>query len=284
MVAAFLLTLSSWQVIHARNILEWLHSYDVLRYDIEVTQKPRGMRVSCDVTLRVKRPGPLRFLITPSVSGLVVERDGARIPAHLGAGRFRPLELLLRGLGPIRNQAPTLLSIEPPEPLAKGTTATFRVSYHWTPGPQDMAYADRQGVQTHLTSFWVPLMADELFEASIRVEPIGRPSTVLATDTWEGGPPAQLLCVFIGDLRVHKRSVGEQRLTVRHAPSLEIDAERVLDDLEAVLHLLESWLGPAGGSGNGTEFATHRTASAITKPLAPSLRINTLPPVPALKL
>jgi hypothetical protein len=247
MVAAFLLTLSSWQVIHARNILEWVHSYDVLRYDIEAVQKPRGLQVSCDLTLRIKRPGPLRLLITPAISGLVVERDGVRIPAHLGAGRFRPLELLLRSLGPVRNQAPTLLSIEPPEPLAKGTTATFRISYRWEPRRWGGEYADREGVQTHVTGFWVPLMADELFETSIRVTPLGRPSTVLVSDTWEGGPPAQLLTVFVGDLVVHERRLGERRLTVRHAPGLKIDAGRILDDLEAVLGLLERWLGPAGG-------------------------------------
>jgi len=245
--AVLLTLLGSWPVVHAKNLLERLHTFDVLHYELEVSQEATGLRIHGEIQLQVLRRGPLRFLITPSISGLRVRISDRPVPVRLGAGDLAPFEKLIRGLGPAARHAPTLMTVSPaPEPKA-GQRLTLEVSYRWAPPAKGFAYADEQGVQTHLTSFWYPLMADELFTATLKIKPLRAGDTVLATgshtgttdDGWHtfgGKQKQQLLAIFIGDVERHSGDV----------PVYGKTQKGLVEDVAAVTALLERWFGNPG--------------------------------------
>ena len=88
MAALILLLLDTWPVVYGQGLLEDLHSYDVLRYEVKAEPAARGLKVDCRLTLKVTRSGPVRLLLSRDVEGLVVERDGALVAAELGTGGF----------------------------------------------------------------------------------------------------------------------------------------------------------------------------------------------------
>ncbi len=246
-LAVLLTLLGSWPVVHAKNLLERLHTYDVLHYELEVAQEAAGLRVRGEIELQIRRQAPLRFLISPSISGLQARISGRPATVRLGAGDLAPFEKLIRGLGPAARHAPTLMTVTSEIKKSAGQRLTLEVSYLWTPPENGFAYADERGVQTHLTSFWYPLMADELFTSTLKIKPLRAGDTVLATgshtgtseDGWHtfgGKQKQQLLAVFIGDVEHHAGSV----------PVYGKTQKGLVEDVAAVTALLERWFGRSG--------------------------------------
>ena len=67
MTLALLLLLESWPVAFAQRLVEALHTYDILRYEVTLEPGEDGVRVSCDLTVRVVRKGPLRLFLSGDV-------------------------------------------------------------------------------------------------------------------------------------------------------------------------------------------------------------------------
>lgn len=224
-----LLLFDSWQIAYGQAALQRLHTYDVLRYEVVVQPKRQGARVDCRITLRPEKPGPIRLFLTTEVEGLAAERDGKPVAASLDEGAFaKVLALIARRVEGV----PGLLTL-PPAPL--GQEVTYRLTYLWKPSGKGLAYASAGNLQTHLVSFWVPVMADEFFDAVLRVE---SDRTVIASPR-----RSQVLCLVAGDYETARRD----NLEVCIPKGVEADAEKLLDDLEAVFGKLREWFGPALG-------------------------------------
>jgi len=226
----------------ARAHLRALHSYDVLSYEVDAEPRADGVVVRCVLRLKALRAGPVRMFFSPGARGLSVTRDGLPVAATLGTGRF---EALLRFVVPVAGVAPTQLSLEPA--LRAGEEATFRLDYTWSPPRGGFAYADGDGVQTHLSGWWLPTMADELFEAVIRVK---GPRPALATGEREGETdvfrtrdPVQVLALVTGPFGVRRAQRDGRTLEAWVPEGVRVDADALLEDLGVALATLESWWG-----------------------------------------
>ncbi|MHC4931771.1 MAG: M1 family aminopeptidase [Planctomycetota bacterium] len=253
MAVLILLLCDSWQVVYGEALLDQLHTYDVLHYDVRVEPGAGGCAIDCGLRLRVERPGPLRFLLSADARGLTVERDGARVKASLAEGGYAKV---LRFVARRREGVPLLLTVEPDPPPRAGEELTLRLRYLWRPGGTGLGYAEGAAMQTHLSSFWLPVMADEFFEATLRVRVDG---TAVGSGDRADGPegwksfrsarPLQTVCLVTGDFRVLRRERAGRWLELYLPRGAKVESEAVLDDLAAVLDLLEGWFGPALGLG-----------------------------------
>jgi len=244
LLATVVLLLDSLPVEYGRALLRDLHTYDIVRYEVEAELRPDGLRVDCALTLRVERPGPIRLLLSPHVEGLTVELAGEPVPASLGTGGF---ETALRVFAGEVQGVPSLLTLTPARGPPAGAEATFRLRYLWAPPAGGWQHASVEGLQTHLAGFWVPTMGDELFQARIHLKTglaaVGPGRREKVDDGWrfETDSPVQALPLFAAPLTVH----GEGRLQVWLPPALGAEAEGALEDLTAVLERLEAWF-PGG--------------------------------------
>jgi len=228
-----LLFLQSTPVAYAQGLLEGLHTYDIVRMEVLAEPGDKGVAVDCKLTVRAIKPGALRFFLSTEVDGLRVERDGKSVKATLGDGGFaRILKLVAANVQGV----PGLLSLPA---LQKGEQATFRLRYRWVPSGDGLSYAAGGTVQTHLSSFWLPSMADEFFEAKLTVR---SDRTVVATRSEH---PRQLLCLTVGEFDVTRRG----RLELYLPGNASLDAQSVLDDTAAVVARLEAMFGPLPDGG-----------------------------------
>jgi hypothetical protein len=247
-----LLLLDSWPVSQGRVLLEELHSYDLLACEVRATPVSGGLDVDCRLRLRVLRPGPLRFFLSREVGGLSVRCAGEEVPAGLDDSGFaRLVRVLSEGVAGV----PALLTLRPPAAPAPGEEAEFHLRYRWTPSGTGPAYAGERGVQTHLSSFWLPTMADELFDVSLKVRTelptVGsgrRGEDEAGWRSFRSVKPLQVACLVSGDFRVRRREFAGRELGLYLPPGLPGDPEALLDDLAAVLVRLEELFGPALGS------------------------------------
>ncbi len=260
-----LLLLASLDGVAAQALLRWMHSYDILEYRIEAEAETAGLQVRCRLRLRVERKGPLRFFFSTGVRDLKVTRDGAAVEAKLGAGEQ---EALVRRLLPAAGLAPTLLTLSPDPPLDAGEEATFELVYLWSPPAGAFAYANQGAVQTHLSGWWVPMMADELFDAEIRVRaPAGHAAIASGLRVGEEGgaaifrteQPSQLLALVVGPLVVQRTTAGGRSLEAWLPAGFEEEGGELLADLAAILELLEGWFGPAPGKSLALVVEPRRT-------------------------
>ncbi len=119
----------------------------------------------------------------------------------------------------------------------------YRLRYRWRPSGAAWPYADEEGVQTHLSPFWLPIMADELFDATVEVRTglvALAPGKRVAPGTFRSTHPLQIVPLVVGELEEHRRG----RFAVYLPPDVAADPERMLDDLAQVAGLLEEWFGP----------------------------------------
>ncbi|MHC4959746.1 MAG: M1 aminopeptidase family protein [Planctomycetota bacterium] len=222
-----LLLLESWPVTYAQGLLDQLHSYDIERIEVVARPDERGVGVDCRLTVKPTRPGPLRFFLSSGVEGLEVERGGEAVKATLDADG---LAQLLALVGRHVEGVPQLLTLPG---AAVGRTTTFRLRYRWRPSGRGLGYASGGAVQTHLSSFWLPSMADELFTAKLTVES-DRPYVATRSER-----ARQVLCLVAGDFAVHRRG----QFAVYVPTGVEADADRLLDDLALVLKTLTESFG-----------------------------------------
>ncbi|MCZ6573217.1 MAG: M1 family aminopeptidase [Planctomycetota bacterium] len=254
--APLLLTAFLWGSIEidaVRLLVDGLHSYDLERMVVEARPGAEGLEVQCDLTLRATRAAAPSFFLSTFVQDLEVTRNGKVVVARLGTGG---LEEFLRKLEPKSGIAPTLLTLLPDPLPAAGERMTFRLRYRWKPPGGMHFYADAKGVQTHNFGFWLPAMADELFDASIRVLPpdgmtavaSGYPEAdVEGALTFRTKEPVQVLSLVVGSFKVHESRAGGRTLRVLLPPDAQLDPARVSADWAALLKILEGWFGPAPG-------------------------------------
>ena len=57
-LAVLLTLLGGWPVVHAKNLLERLHTFDVLHYDLAVSQEASGLRIHGEIQLMSFAGGP----------------------------------------------------------------------------------------------------------------------------------------------------------------------------------------------------------------------------------
>jgi hypothetical protein len=239
MTAIMILLLQSAPVVYGEALVRQFHTYDVERCFLRVEPHRTGAKVRCELTVRAIRAGPVRFLLTKTAGTPVVKRDGKQVPARMQGGDFGALvQLMAPGVVGI----PRLLVLPR---LAADERATFVVSYNWRPRG-GMALARGGWIQTHIGSFWAPLMADERYDSIVEVITPHEAVAAGRKEKIEGGwrftseIPAQAVPVVAGPFNVHRR--GPIELYV--PPGVETDAERVLTDTEAALARLEIWFGP----------------------------------------
>jgi hypothetical protein len=240
MTSLILLLFGAWQVTYGQALLDRLHTYDILSYKIVAEPGEDGLFVDCALTVQVLRPGPLRFLFSAEVEGLEVTRDGKPVGASLGAGGF---EGVLRLLEADAAGVPNLLTLE--SDAAVGERVTFRLRYRWKPSGQGLFYADADAVQTHLSPFWLPTMADELFDAAVEVRTdlaVLAPGKRVSRTSFRSTHALQIVPLVVGRLEEHRRG----RLALYLPPDVFLDPERMLDDISRVVQQLEAWFGPTG--------------------------------------
>jgi hypothetical protein len=236
------LLLDSWPVAAGQALVEGLHTYDLEALDVDATPGAEGLVVDCRITVRGIRPGPVRFFFSPAAGTPEVTRDGAQVPCATGLGG---LEALLDVLGVDAQAVPHVLTLE--AELAAGERATFRLRYTWRPEGDGWYRALKDDVQTHLSGFWLPAMADELFTARVAVRTDaqafapGRASRTESGWLFETVEPAQIVPLVVGAFE----RVEAEGCEVFAPPGFD-GADGIARDLAAVLRTLEGWLGPAG--------------------------------------
>ncbi len=240
MIPILLSLLASWPVTVGEALLRAWHSYDLLRCDVVATPEPAGLRVACTLTLRVTREGPLRFLLSSGVSGLRTSRSGEPLRCQLdGTGLSR----LVRIAAPAATDIPGLLTLAPEPPPHPGQTVEILVEYLWHPSGDGFAYATAPGIDTHLSGFWLPTMADELFDASVEWRGEGSFATLpraTGDGRFESVAPVPVVALIAGEFEAHRRGGFALLLP----PACEADPEALLDDLEAVTTRLTARFGP----------------------------------------
>lgn len=163
MTLLMLLLLDSWPVTAAEAVVDRLHTYDILSYEVDAEPTAEGLRVDCRLRVKALRKGPLRFFLSAAAERLEVTLSGEEVPFTLGAHGLGTL-LDLMGVAP--DAVPALLTLEPRKEIAD--EATFRLRYTWRPRPGGWFRAAKD-VETHLSGFWLPAMADEVFATTVRV-------------------------------------------------------------------------------------------------------------------
>ncbi len=260
-----LLLLEPWTVITGQSVLKRLHSYDVEAMVVEATPKHGGLQVQARVRLRPRRPGPVRFLISSHVQGLTATVGGKAIHAAVGAGGIEKLAARLAGPGA---DIPTLLTLRPRQGWWKvGAPVTIELTYRWKPPGTGWSYAGANAVQTHLSGFWLPAMAGELFDLDLLVR-TALPTTAPGVRTREDAgwrfrtkTPVAIAPLIVGEFAVAKRVVADRTLEIWTPPTVRLADEAtagMLDDLEAVLATLAKWFGPL----------SHKTFRIIIDPRA----------------
>jgi len=239
-----LLLLDSWPVTAGQAALEGLHSYDVLSYEVDAEPTEGGLRVDCRLRLRVERKGPLRFFLSAAAEGLEVTLGDQDVPSSLGT---HGLDALLELAGVAPGAVPALLTLEPTDALEAGTEATFRLRYAWRPRPEGWFRAGKDDVETHLSGFWLPAMADESFTTTVRVRTGAAafaPGRARRTeDGWIfESASEEIVPLVVADLA----RVEGQGCEVWLPAARLAEGELIAVDLADVLSTLEAWFGPAG--------------------------------------
>jgi len=243
MAALLLLVLQSAPVLYGEHFLEQYNTYDIQHCEVQVTPRPVGARIRCDLRIKVRFPGPLHFVLTQDVLSLKVSRDGKRLPHTLEGGSLGTVVGLV---APNAQGVPTLVAVRPKPAPRVGDELTLRFEYRWRPGRGGMAYAGGGRVESHLTSFWLPTMAHQKFTGRIDVitpgyaVAAGRMSVIGNGWRYETTEPMQVLALVAGRFKVHER--GD--LALYEPPGVDIDADAVLDDVARVLRELEERFGP----------------------------------------
>lgn len=240
---------ATWPVVYGEAMVERFHTYDLL--DVQATVDPRadGLHVDCRLRLRIVRPGRLRFLLARDVVDLTAAMDGKPARAELGAGDF---ERAVAVLAPGVRGVPSVLTLRAPRRLRAEETVVFRLRYRWRPEAGLWAYAGADRLQTHLVSFWLPMMVGEQFDAVIEmptsVQAVGPGTRTRVGDHWhfESTHPLQVVSLVAGAFEVHARAAGDRRLELLVPPGVDVDPDGVLDDLVAVFRTLDRWFGPVG--------------------------------------
>jgi len=239
MVGLLILLLQSAPVAYGKSLVDQLHTYDLERCELRVEPHRAGARVRCALTLTATRAGPVHFLFTADARDLRAERDGKPAEVRLEGGGFEPL---VRALAPGVEGIPRLLVLPA---LRAGERATFTLQYDWRPRG-GLALARGGWIQTHIGSFWIPLMADERYESVVEVltphEAVaaGRKEKIPGGFRFTSELPAQAVPVVAGPFTVHRAGAIELYLP----PGLEADAARILADTAEALATLENWFGP----------------------------------------
>ncbi|MCK6461248.1 MAG: hypothetical protein L6Q95_15300, partial [Planctomycetes bacterium] len=234
-----LLILDGWPVSAGQAVVDRLHTYDILSLDVDARPTDRGLEVDCRLRLVAGSPGPLRFLLAP-VEGLAVTEDDEAVPfTHDAFGLDAALDLA----GIPKGRLPWLLAIAP---RAAGEL-TLRLRYRWRPPPGGWYRAAEDDVETHLSGFWLPTMADEVFSTRVRVRTgaaaFAPGAARLTEDGWVFESEAeQAVPLFVADL-VRVRGDGCE---VWLPEADRGDGEGIAKDLAAVLAALEARLGVAG--------------------------------------
>ncbi|MEM8884703.1 MAG: M1 family aminopeptidase, partial [Planctomycetota bacterium] len=120
-----------------------------------------------------------------------------------------------------------------------------RLEYDWMPRG-GLAEARDGRIQTHMSSFWIPSMANERFDAEVEIvtdlPAITSGTREKTADGWRfrTGVSAQIVPLVVGPFSTHRRGDIELFLP----PGIECEPEEVLEDAERVLALLEEWFGP----------------------------------------
>lgn len=243
MTAILLLLLpESWPVAYAQGLLAELHTYDVLRCEVALEAREDGVEVSCGLTLRILRAGPVRLLLSADVDRLEARGAAASLA---GASFGKVLEAVAPGVRGV----PALLTLEPEPPPAAGAVVTIPLRYRWRPKGNGFAYAGRDRLQTHLAPFWLPSMADERFDADVTVR---TGALVLAPGAREEVPGGwrfraeglQTVPVVVGAFHAFPRGKFEVLLP----DGVDAEPDALLDDLALVFDRLEAWYGPAPGA------------------------------------
>jgi len=243
MVGLLLLVLQSAPVLYGEHLLREYDTYEIQRCDVRAEPRPVGARIRCDVRLKVRSPGPLHFVLTADVLSLRISRDGTRLAHTLEGGALNTVVGLI---APETQGVPTIVAVRPKPTPKPGDTLTLRFEYKWLPGSGGMAYAGGGRLDSHLTSFWLPSMAGQRFDATIDVitpERAVGPGKVSAIENgWriETTEPMQVLSIVAGRFAVHERGA----LTLYVPPGVEVDPDAILDDTESVLRELEKRFGP----------------------------------------
>jgi len=239
-----LLLLDSSAVSAGQGIVDRLHTYDILAFEVDVEPTERGLEVDCRLRVKALKPGPLLFLLSGAVEDLAVTRGDAEVPSSLGTyGLLTLLELA----GAPSASPPALLTLDPRPPLEPGEEAIFRLKYRWRPRPGGWFHAGADDVETHLSSFWLPTMADEFFATKVHVRTryaAFAPGRARRTeDGWvfESGSE-QILPLFVADLV----RFGGDGCEVFVPAALRGEGDAIARDLAEVLRTLEGRFGPAG--------------------------------------
>ncbi|HEX5137698.1 MAG TPA: hypothetical protein VFY93_12035 [Planctomycetota bacterium] len=240
-----LLILDGWPVSAGQWAVDRLHTYDLLSCDVDARPTGRGLEIDCTLRLVVGSPGPLRFLLSGAVVDLVVTQGDKQVPSKLGAFG---LEGLLDFAGIPRERIPMILEVEPDPPPAAGAEVTLRLRYRWHPPPGGWYRAGPGDVETHLSGFWLPTMADEIFASRVRVHTdvaAFAPGTATRTDDgWLFESDAeQIVPLFVADLARVNGNGCEVWLPAAEAFR---GGEAITRDLAAVLRAFEARFGPPG--------------------------------------
>ena len=167
MTALLLLILQSAPVLYGEELVHQYRTYDIQKCDVRVVPQPAHARIRCDLTVKVRFPGPLHFLLSKDIAALKVTSAGRKV-AHSFAGQA--LEGVVKLLAPGVQGVPRILVLRTEPRLRAGDTVRFRMEYLWRPGQGGMAYVAPGRIQTHLTSFWIPTMADQRFAGQIELD------------------------------------------------------------------------------------------------------------------
>jgi hypothetical protein len=258
MTLLMLLLLDSWPVTAGQAVLDRLHGYDVLSYEIDAEPTAEGLRVDCRLRVKAERPGPLAFFLSGAVEGLRATLGEEEVPFTFGAFG---LDTLLDLAGVPRQSLPFLLTLEPRKSLAAGEEATFRLTYTWRPPPGGWFRAGADDVETHLSGFWLPTMADEFFGTTLRVRTgVAAFAPGRARRTEDGwlfeSASEQIVPLVVADL-VRVEGDGCE---VWLPEGLRGEGESIARDLAQVLSTLEGWFGSAG-EGPFRLVLPHETAA-----------------------
>ncbi|MHC4955043.1 MAG: M1 family aminopeptidase [Planctomycetota bacterium] len=275
MAAVVLLILQSAPVVYGQELLHRYQTYDIERCEVRVVPLRAAVRIHCDLRVKIRHGGPLHFLLSRQVDALSVTSEGRKVGVTSAGGA---LGGVLKLLAPNVEGVPRILVLRTDPPVRAGETVRFRMEYLWRPGRGGMAYAHGERIQTHLTSFWIPTMADQRFDGQIDVKTsaqvVASGEAEKTDDGWRfrTTEPAQVLSLVTGRFVVHRRGALEL-----YAPAgLEIDAASILADLKSVLGNLEKRFGarpeksfrvvidpdprPAPSYCGGNFVVLHRTA------------------------
>ncbi len=242
MTLLLVLLLDSWPATAGQAFVDRLHTYDILSYDVDAEPAAEGLRVDCRLRVKATREGPLRLFLSATVEGLEVTLGEEKVPFALGT---HGLDSILDLMGVEPDAVPALLTLEPREAFAAGEERSFRLRYVWRPRPGGPFRAGADEVETHLSGFWLPAMADEFFETRVKVRTdLVAFAPGAARRTEQGwlfeSACSQVVPLVVGDL-VRVPGEGPE---VWLPDARRSEGEAIARDLGDVLRVLESRFGP----------------------------------------